>query len=331
MDRSDVVRSIYRIRSHPRLAIGLSVLALLASFFLRYSTPIPLAYVPFYPAILLATVVAGPLVAIGVTIISAGLALVFFTLSLNLFALTSDDIWSLGAFLTVSLLTIGTTDFLLKTVIQSQEQADRLIAADKHTRVLLRELSHRMKNQYAVILAMARATARTATSVPEFQHTFTHRLHSLSRTHDHLVASDWKSVPIKDLIAIEMEAASTKGPLSLQGLPLNLTPIAAVNLGMALHELITNAVRHGAWVSNAGNVSISWKCDSSDFFFHWHEKDEPALEELGPKGFGLKILEHVVPIALGGSSELLIRDNGLHWYLKTPIDGIVISDPSRAM
>ena len=324
MDRSDVVRFIYRIRAHPKLGIGLSFLALLASFFLRFSTPIPLAYVPFYPAILFATVVAGPLIGIGITIISAGLALIFFTLSLDLFAITSADIWSLGAFLTVSLLTIGTTDFLLKTVIQSHEQADRLIAADKHTHVLLRELSHRMKNQYAVILAMARATARTATSVPEFQHTFTQRLHSLSRTHDHLVASDWRSVPINDLLSIEMDALSPKGGLSLQGPPLNLSPIAAVNLGMALHELITNSLRHGAWASSSGQVGISWKCDGGDFCFDWHEKDEPGVEELGPKGFGLKILEQVVPVALEGSSELKIQDDGLHWYLKAPAKLVVL-------
>ena len=322
MNRNAFIARIYGIRSNSKLSVALSAIAVLLSFLIRYNTPINLAYVSFYPAILVATIVAGPLIAIGATLISAALAVAFLN-PLGPFALTDGDIWSLGAFLTVSLLIIGTTDFLLKTVIQNNDQADRLIAAERHTKVLLRELSHRMKNQYAVILAMSRATARTATSVSEFQHTFTQRLHCLSRTHDLLVASDWKSVPIEDLISIEMEALSTKGPLSRQGPSLNLTPVAAVNLGMALHELITNSVRHGAWASNGGNVSVSWKCDSSEFYFDWHERSEPAVEELGPIGFGRKILEHVVPVALEGSGELVLLDNGLHWYLKSPAKLIV--------
>ena len=329
MKRSDVVRAVSRIRAHPKLGIGLSIAALLASFYLRYSTPIPLSYVPFYPAILLATVVAGPLVAIGITIVSAILAMAFFSHTWDSFAVTTADIWSLGAFITVSLLTIGTTDFLLKTVIQGNNQADRLIAADTHTHALLRELSHRMKNQYAVILAMARATASTATSVPEFQQTFTQRVHGLSRSHDLLVASDWKSVLLEDLIAVEMDAMAIKLPLSLQGPPLHLTPLAAVNLGMALHELITNSVRHGAWASNAGKVNIAWKSQNGEFHIDWHEQVDPVVEELGPKGFGRKILEHVVPIALGGASELSLQENGLHWYLKAPVESIVFQNYSN--
>lgn len=324
MNRNAIIGSIYGIRSNVKLSVTLSIVAVLLSFLIRYYTPINLAYVSFYPAILLATVVAGPLIAIGVTIVSAVLAAAFFH-PLGPFALTDGDIWGLGAFLTVNLLVIGTTDFLLRTVVRCNDQAERLMATEQHTNVLLRELSHRMKNQYAIILAMSRATARTATSVSEFQHTFTQRLHGLSRTHDLLVDTDWKSVPIEDLISTEMEALSTQGPLTLQGLPLNLTPIAAVNLGMALHELITNSVRHGAWASNAGNVSISWKSDDKDFYFDWHERADPAIVELGPKGFGRKLLEHVVPVAVEGSGELLIQDDGLHWTLKAPANLIVFT------
>jgi len=122
---------------------------------------------------------------------------------------------------------------------------------------------------------------------------------------------------------MEMEALSTKGPLSLMGPPLNLTPIAAVNLGMAIHELITNSVRHGAWASNGGTVAVSWKCDSSEFHFDWHERVDPAVEELGPKGFGRKVLEHVVPVAWEGSGELVLKHDGLHWCLRTPAKQIV--------
>lgn len=317
MNRNNIIRKIYGIRANTKLSVAIAVVAVLLCFLIRYFTPITLFYVSFYPAILLATVVAGPLIAVGAAVLSAALVAAFLN-PLGPFAMTDGDIWSLGAFLTVNLLIIGTTDFLLKTVIQCNDQADRLIAADQHTHVLLRELSHRMKNQYAVILAMSRATARTATSVSEFQHTFTQRLHGLSRTHDLLVESDWKSVPIEDLISIERDAVSTKGALSVQGPPLKLTPIAAVNLGMALHELITNSVQHGAWASSGGHVSISWRYDGTDFYLDWHETVEPKVEELGPKGFGRKILESVVPVALEGTSELVLQEDGLHWHLRAP-------------
>ncbi len=325
MNRNAILRKIYSIRVHLKLSVAISVAAVLLSFLVRYYSPITLSYVSFYPAILLATVVAGPLIAMAATILSAALVAAFLN-PLGPFAMTDGDIWSLGAFLTVNLLIIATTDFLLKTVIQSNDRADRLIAADQHTHVLLRELSHRMKNQYAVILAMSRATAKTATSVSEYQHTFTQRLHGLSRTHDILVESDWKSVPIEDLISIEMEAVSTKGPLSVLGPPLNLTPTAAVNLGMALHELITNSVQHGAWATNLGDVKISWRYDSTNFYLDWHETGEPAVEELGPKGFGRNILESVVPVALEGSSQLTLQEDGLHWHLRVPAKVIMAED-----
>lgn len=326
MNRNAIIRRIYGIRAHLKLSVAISVVAVLLSFLIRYFTPITLSYVSFYPAILLATIVAGPLIAVGAAVLSAALVAAFLN-PLGPFAMTDGDIWSLGAFLTVNLLIIATTDFLLKTVIHCNEQADQLIAADQHTHVLLRELSHRMKNQYAVILAMSRATAKTATSVSEFQHTFTQRLHGLSRTHDLLVESDWKNVPLEDLISIEMEAVSRKGALSVQGPPLKLTPIAAVNLGMAVHELITNSLQHGAWASNLGNVRISWRYDRTDFYLDWHETVEPAVEELGPKGFGRKILESVVPVALEGTSELVLQEDGLHWHLRAPVKLIVADFP----
>lgn len=317
MNRRNLIRRIHGIRSNAKLSVTLSVIAVILSFLIRYQTPINLAYVSFYPAILLATVIAGPMIAIGVTVVSAGLAVGFFH-PLGPFALTDGDIWGLGAFLTVNLLVIGTTDFLLKTVVRCDDQAERLKTADQHTNVLLRELSHRMKNQYAIILAMSRATARTATSVSDFQHTFSQRLHGLSRTHDLLVASDWKSVPIEDLISIEIEALSARGQLSLNGPPLRIAHIAAVNLGMALHELITNSVRHGAWSSESGTVKISWNHEHGDFYIDWHEVADPPTAELGPSGFGRKILESVVPIALEGSSSLVLQEDGLHWHLQAP-------------
>ena len=243
--------------------------------------------------------------------------------------MTTGDVWSLGAFLTVSLLLIATTDFLVKTVIQVKEQARLLSAAEQHTRVLLRELSHRMKNQYAIILAMARVTSTSATSISEFQRTFTHRLHCLSRTHDLLVGSDWKSVSLESLIDLEMGAFASRGAFSVEGQGVNLTEIAAVNFGLALHELATNSARHGAWSMKGGNVNVTWKHSGDQFIFDWYERAGPAVDKLGSKGFGRKILEEVVPVALGGSSALVLEIDGLHWNLTAPTKLIAAESPDQ--
>lgn len=207
-----------------------------------------------------------------------------------------------------------------------QEKADnlkvlnrKLAVAERLQHTLMRELSHRMRNQYAVILAMARAVGNESPTVAEFQAGFSDRLHSMSRPHDLLTRKDWKSVPLRDLISSELEAFSREDRLDVQGHDVWLKEQAVVNMGMALHELATNASKHGAWSGVSGKVTVSWRMSDGNLHFTWRESGGPPTTPGEHRGFGSAILRRVVPSALQGTGKVDLLPDGLCWTLSVPV------------
>lgn len=313
-----IARYLPEVRRRPKTGLAIAVALLALCFALRYFTPLRLTYVAFYPAIMLATFVAGRWIGAAVTLSAAFLALYFFRPTTEL-ELTSTDVWGLGAFLVVSAIIIFTTELLATTVTRLSNQSERLVQSEENTRVLMRELTHRMKNQYAVILAMARVTERSTSTVPQFLEAFSRRVNCLSRTHDLLVKSEWKGVSLRELIDIEMDPFAMGHAYSAMGPAVEIKDGAVVYLGMALHELATNSAKHGAWSKNHGTVSLEWHVSADEIFFQWTEKDGPEVGAVGSSGFGRTLLESLVPQALGGESKLEFDRHGLRWAFKAPI------------
>lgn len=331
----DLARYLSAIRNNRKLGIGLALLLLFLCFMLRYYSPLQLTYVTFYPSIMLATLAAGRSTGILITLMAAALAVYFFRPDPDpgTFAMTATDIWNLGAFLIVSLIIIETTNILAETLVLAAEKTRKIaeqaqaIARSEHMqRTLLREISHRMKNQYAVILAMASATGRSAASVGEYQQVFSNRLHSLSRAHDLLIQGHWKKVPIADLLDTELTPFGADGKGMREGPPLHLTDVAVVNLGMALHELATNSAKHGAWRGAEGAVHIRWREEGGQFILEWREDFGRPAEKTSRKGFGSVVLEQVVPTALEGSAVLEITAQGVAWRLQCPASVALAGD-----
>jgi len=312
-----------RLRSQRTLGLLIAFILLLICFALRYFTPLRLTYVAFYPAIMLATFVAGRWTGAAVSIVAAVLALYFFRESTGL-EMDSTDWWGLGAFLVVSAIIIFMTEWLATAVTRLSAQSQRLVRSEEYTRVLMRELTHRMKNQYAVILAMARVTGRSATSVEQFLDAFTRRVSCLSRAHDLLVKTEWKGVSLRELIDLELEPFTTV--YSAVGPALEIKDSAVVYLGMALHELATNSTKHGAWSNNEGSVKLQWRVDGDQVVFEWVESDGPEVGAVAESGFGRTLLENLVPPALGGESELVFDPSGLRWTFRVAAADFLVSD-----
>ena len=317
-----IAKHLPALRRRPKsgLAIAFGLLAL--SFALRYYTPLQLTYVTFYPAIMLATFVGGLWIGAAITLASAYLALYFFIPDTG-GGISEAQLWGLGAFLVVSATIIFVIDLLAETVTRLMVQTARLRRSEENTRVLMRELTHRMKNQYAVILAMARVTERSTHSVPQFLEAFSRRLNCLSRTHDLLVKSEWKGVPLRELVEIELEPFAMGHAYSAVGPDVDIRDGAVVHLGMALHELATNSAKHGAWLSKEGSVLINWQVRGSEFIFEWRERDGPEVKEVVARGFGRALLEQLVPEAIGGQSRLEFVADGLRWNFTAPIASIL--------
>ena len=133
--------------------------------------------------------------------------------------------------------------------------------SEEHLRFLLRELSHRSKNLLAVIQAMASQTAKSAETVDVFRRRFGERLMGLAASHDLLVNQNWLGASVESLVRGQLAAVHRRGRSAgaiCSGPAVDLKSEAAEALGLALHELATNSLSHGALSDEAGQVEIIW-------------------------------------------------------------------------
>jgi two-component sensor histidine kinase len=203
--------------------------------------------------------------------------------------------------------------------------------------VVMRELAHRSKNLLAIIIGISNMTSKLADDPREFHQRFSERLRSLSDAHDALTETDWTGAEL--LQVVEHQTApyhdGADGVVSVDGEPVWLKPNAVQYLTLALHELTSNAARHGALQSDKGNISISWKRITPDdpdnpsgLRFVWCEAFGVEADAPVANGFGRLLLEEVAPSALRGSSTLDIADDGLNYVLTISRDEFRMSSPA---
>jgi PAS domain S-box-containing protein len=201
---------------------------------------------------------------------------------------------------------------------------------ERRINALMRELAHRVKNQYAVILAMVRETNKQARSPAEFENLLQARISALSRSHDLLVHGEWESADLKDLLVAHIEAFGLAERLAASGPAISLSAMAAQYFGMAFHELCTNAVKHGALSVPQGRVQVSWEIHGGeaehDFTLTWQEIGGPAIGQAESAGFGSKVLNHLMPAAISGKSQTEMVPQGLIWRLNGRLAAMRSSD-----
>ncbi|WP_171892230.1 sensor histidine kinase [Mesorhizobium erdmanii] len=205
-------------------------------------------------------------------------------------------------------------------------------ASDQHIRLLMREVNHRVKNQYAVILSMIRETAKRATDPRAFEFQIRERIMALSRSHDLLVVNEWRGAGLADLVREHLKPFAHEERLELSGPDVTLQLGAVQNIGMALHELGTNATKYGALAGDAGTVRISWRVPANgegrnDFELVWEEHKPGGAEptEAEPhRGFGNVVLLRVVPSSLSGSASLERQPGFVRWTLSAPLGNVVV-------
>ena len=202
--------------------------------------------------------------------------------------------------------------------------------SEQHLRNLLRELTHRSKNLLAVVRGLARQTAESIDTVPEFIQRFGSRLQALSGAHELLVRRSWQGVELKDLVLLEIEAnlPQLDDRVAIRGVREILGPEAAQNIALGLHELMTNAVSYGALSTSDGRVAISWDRirigDVEQLELRWSESGGPTVTEPHRKGYGRMLIERLVPRAIEGTSELVFPEEGLRWTLRFPVNRLVV-------
>ena len=204
---------------------------------------------------------------------------------------------------------------------------------EEQMRLVMRELAHRSKNLLAIILSMAAQTARNSPALPEFNARFTQRLQGLAHSHDLLIQQNWRGAPIRELIkshlAPFLEHDRTR--VTLDGPDVIVDPKAAQNIGLALHELATNASKYGALSGATGHVTMKWGATKEGtFVLEWRETGGPRVKAPKRRGFGQTVLERLTSQALEGQASLSFASEGVIWRIEIPISYVVDGGEWRA-
>jgi PAS domain S-box-containing protein len=188
--------------------------------------------------------------------------------------------------------------------------------AEEHQLLLVQELNHRTKNLLSVVQSIANQTA--ASNPTEFVERFSQRIRALSASQDLLVRSEQRGVEIAALVRTQLAhfADLIGDRIVIEGPVLSVTPSAAQSIGMALHELATNAGKYGSLSDDHGSVTIDWRIEDDQFSIGWIEHDGPRVKPPKRRGFGSTIISAVAQASVGGEVELNYDSSGVMWRLK---------------
>lgn len=195
-------------------------------------------------------------------------------------------------------------------------------------RVLSLEINHRSKNLLAVVEAIVRQTAAHAPP-QDFVRRISQRLRALAANQDLLVDGSWCGAEIGALVRAQLTHIDglIGSRVRLEGDRLVVTPTAAQALGMAFHELATNALKYGALSGELGEVIVGWRVEAigeePELFVSWREIGGPAIVASGRAGFGTTIIERITGQSLGGAAAVAYAPAGLCWELRAPAGPIL--------
>lgn len=187
---------------------------------------------------------------------------------------------------------------------------------------LTRELNHRVKNTLANVLSIVSLTRRRSADIDDFSESLTARVRALSATHDLLSQSNWSHAPIGDVIRSELAPymEGNESHVEIDGPTVSLAPNDALSLGLAIHELATNAAKYGALSSGEGQITVTWRLLSpvlAEVF--WRERGGPPVTQPQKRGFGRDLIEKIVAGELKSEVDLRFEPDGVECRLHVPV------------
>jgi PAS domain S-box-containing protein len=207
----------------------------------------------------------------------------------------------------------------------SQDITERRLAEERQA-LLLHELNHRVKNTLATVQSIASLTRRSAdTSDPAAWNAFMDRLHGMAKTHDLLTATQWQGALLEDVLKNELEPYqdAMRQRIRLRGPRINLQPGAVLALGLAVHELATNAVKYGSLSVPDGKVHVMWAVAAGAgqpaLLVEWVESGGPPVKKPERQGFGSKLIQRGLAQQLGGEIKLDFVPTGIRCVITFPI------------
>jgi two-component sensor histidine kinase len=187
---------------------------------------------------------------------------------------------------------------------------------------LTRELNHRVKNTLANVLSIIALTRRRATNLDEFAEGLDGRIRALSATHDLLTQSDWGTTLIRAVVDAELApyVQTEEHHVTISGPDIPLAPNDALSLGLAIHELATNAAKYGSLTRPGGEVSVEWDLVAPNLVrLQWRERGGPPVRAQRGRGFGTDLIEKIVANELDNPVQLVFDEEGVTCTMTIPV------------
>jgi PAS domain S-box-containing protein len=197
---------------------------------------------------------------------------------------------------------------------QAEERQDLLIA----------ELDHRVKNVLARVAVVAMHTRQGSGTMDEFVRALGGRIQSMATAHSLLSQSRWHGVGLTDLIRHQLAPYTTDANTTICGPDVMLTSAETQAVAMVIHELVTNAAKHGSLSSPNGSVSVSWDRTGTDaaamLTIAWRELGGPPIAARVQSGYGSSLIRDLIPHELGGAVDLVFAADGACCKIAIPLE-----------
>jgi two-component sensor histidine kinase len=269
-------------------------------------------YITFVPAVIITALTSGLGAGLLSVVLSAA-ATIFFVLPPRSSFYLDHPGELVGVLL---LILVGLSNVII--IAGLRFAVERYREREENERLLMREVNHRAKNMLGVVDAIAHRTA--AQNPEDFAERFSERIQALSANQDLLVRNEWKGIEIEDLVRAQLPhfADLIGSRIVVDGPRLRLKAAGAQAVGLALHELATNAGKYGALSTATGRVEVRWGTDSDTLAMSWTEREGPPVSAPKRRGFGTTVMEAMVERSVEGVVDLDYAPSGVIWRLTCP-------------
>jgi len=194
--------------------------------------------------------------------------------------------------------------------------------AEQRRNLLIAELNHRVKNTLATVVAISHQSYVNGRSPEEAHRSFEHRVRALAQTHGRLAEASWSGVSLEMVLADETAPyRDERGNVLIAGPQIQIDPKTAVSLGLAFHELTTNAAKYGALSTKEGRLEVTWSTATDrEVRIRWQESGGPPVQQPQRRGFGRLLLERALRMDLDAEVRLDFAPSGLECIITFPLD-----------